>query len=362
MRLFSKDPYKPSSIAAQVLNTRPQIAYRDTAIPSPPLTLSSLDQLNSVGSKGGDDIYLTSTVDITKNPTWIEGIKPDSKGVIGDEKTAVIVVVDKGNGTVDAFYMYFWAFNWGGVVLKKQLGDHVGDWYYLFLFSSLLFVPLSVGSPNFLSTIYREHNMIRFINGAPKFVWFSQHSNGEAFKFEILKKDPSGKRPIAYAANGSHALYATPGPHDHTIPNLNLPVKFLLVDETDDGPLYDPVPSSYCYSYAPSTSTFTPIVPTPSAPTGFLRFKGRWGDQEYPDSDKRQDNLVGNKKYVGGPTGPADKQLDRKEVWPQNSFSKGQKIRTSLGIVGFKAWFRGLNSFGKKQKKTKVLVSGEVVN
>jgi hypothetical protein len=203
--------------------------------------------------------------------------------------------------------------------------------------------------------------MIRFVNGSPKFAWYSQHANGEAFKFDILKKDASGKRPIAYAANGSHALFATAGTHDHTIPNMNLPFQLLLVDETDDGPLYDPLPSSYFYSYVPSTSTFTPIAPTPSAPTAFINFKGRWGDQEIPDGDKRQDDLAGNKKYVGGPTGPADKQLDRKDVWPQNSFSKGQKIRTSLG-KGFKDWFRGLNSFGKKQKQTKVLVSGEVVN
>jgi hypothetical protein len=34
----------------------------------------------------------------------------------------VIVVVDKRAGVVDAFYFYFWAFNWGGVVLDKQLG------------------------------------------------------------------------------------------------------------------------------------------------------------------------------------------------------------------------------------------------
>lgn len=36
--------------------------------------------------------------------------------------------------------------------------------------------------------------MIRFVNGIPKFAWFSQHANGEAFKFEVLKKDKSGMR------------------------------------------------------------------------------------------------------------------------------------------------------------------------
>jgi hypothetical protein len=36
--------------------------------------------------------------------------------------------------------------------------------------------------------------MIRFINGEPKYVWFSQHANGEAFTFSALQKDKSGKR------------------------------------------------------------------------------------------------------------------------------------------------------------------------
>lgn len=32
--------------------------------------------------------------------------------------------MEKGAGVVDVFYFYFWAFNWGGVVLGKQLGKN----------------------------------------------------------------------------------------------------------------------------------------------------------------------------------------------------------------------------------------------
>jgi hypothetical protein len=237
----------------------------------------------------------------------------------------------------------------------------------------------------------REHNMIRFIGGEPKYVWFSQHANGEAFAFSALQKDQSGKRvsfhtfpsrspnhnlhnsaqlsstnpsfkPVVYAANGSHALYATPGTHDHTLPNLNLPVPLLLVDETDAGPFYDPVPSSFCYKYTQApTPTFAPFNNTD--PTGFLNFTGRWGDDTYPDTDKRQKQLAGNKKYVGGPTGPADKQLLRKEIWPENALSKGQKIRENLAVGGskFGEFLGKLNCFGKKAKGKRVLVSGEAV-
>jgi hypothetical protein len=36
--------------------------------------------------------------------------------------------------------------------------------------------------------------MIRFVNGSPKYIWLSQHANGEAFTFHALSKDASGKR------------------------------------------------------------------------------------------------------------------------------------------------------------------------
>lgn len=64
-------------------------------------------------------MYLTSKDDVTTNPKWLEG--QDAFGLDAD-KTGVVVVMEKQDGVVDAFYFYFWAFNWGGVVLEKQLG------------------------------------------------------------------------------------------------------------------------------------------------------------------------------------------------------------------------------------------------
>jgi hypothetical protein len=156
--------------------------------------------------------------------------------------------------------------------------------------------------------------MVRFLNGEPQAIWYSQHANGQAFTYPTVSKTSDG-RPIAYSASGSHANYAIPGTHDHTIPNLNLPAG-VLEDHTDKGPYWDPLLSAYYYSYSATTNSFTPYES--GTPVNWLSFTGRWGDEEYPTSDKRQVKLFGQAKYASGPTGPADKQLNRTNVCPEN--------------------------------------------
>ena len=178
--LHSQDPYGPSDIASQLVHTRPEDNFTVVGNAPNPLTLNNLDSLNSIG--GGSNIYLTSVDDITANPSWLKGVAPDSTGKTNGATSCAIVVNDHGSGKVDAFYLYFYAFNRGNIVLGQEVGDHVGDW---------------------------EHNMIRFNNGVPQAVWYSQHSDGEAFTYGCLEKQ--GQRPVVYSAEGSHANYATPG-------------------------------------------------------------------------------------------------------------------------------------------------------
>ena len=92
-----------------------------------PLTLTNLNQLNALG---GTSVYLTSNVDITTRPAWLNGIKPDGSGKSGDAVSCAIITNDHGNGEVDAFYMYFYAYNWGGVVLGQLVDDHVGVGFF----------------------------------------------------------------------------------------------------------------------------------------------------------------------------------------------------------------------------------------
>ncbi|GAB7355998.1 hypothetical protein MBLNU459_g6625t1 [Dothideomycetes sp. NU459] len=294
--LYSGDPYRPSDLGAQLTNTQPENNYVvDTAVPSP-LTLDNLNQVN------GSD-YLTSIdyIDVDGSmPAWTLGVTPNSAGQTVGAVSCAIIVNEHDSLNVDVFYMYFYAFNWGGYFLDVNLDDHVGDW---------------------------EHTMVRFYNGVPTAVWFSQHQNGEAFSYDTVQK--SGLRPIVFSANGSHANYAITGTHDHTIPDLNLD-NGLLVDYTNQGPLWDPTLSAYYYTYDANTASFAAYDTT--TPVNWLYWTGAWGDERYPTSDTRQVNFLDlgiEYKYTSGPTGPEDKQLNRTNVCPDNGYVC--VIRTALG-------------------------------
>lgn len=176
------DQYLPSDISAQVANTVPTTDGKPVQNVPSPLTLNNLDTLNALGAQNGADIWLTSRDGITSYPKWFLGVKPDEQGKTNDAISCVIITVDKGAGITDVFYFYFWAYNEGNTVLGREFGSHVGDW---------------------------EHNMIRFDQGVPQAVYFSQHAYGQSFTYKATEKKDG--RPVAYAARGSHALFAKPG-------------------------------------------------------------------------------------------------------------------------------------------------------
>ncbi|KAB8076361.1 hypothetical protein BDV29DRAFT_91188 [Aspergillus leporis] len=192
---------------------------------------------------------------------------------------AVLVVIDKGNGIVDAFWFYFYSFNLGNVVLNVRFGNHVGDW---------------------------EHCLVRFHHGKPKALFFSAHSAGEAYSYEAVEK--IGERPVIYSALGTHAMYATPGIHDYVLP------WGLLHDKTDRGPLWDPLLNSHSYTYDYDNDTLLASTLSPNSPTEWFYFNGHWGDKFYPLGDHRQYRFAGQYHYVNGPLGPRFKHLNRRKV------------------------------------------------
>lgn len=78
---------------------------------------------------------------------------------------AVLVVVEKDDGVVDAFWFFFYSYNLGNSVFTFRFGNHVGDW---------------------------EHSVVRFHNGIPKVMFCSEHEGGKGFTYHAAEK--YGKR------------------------------------------------------------------------------------------------------------------------------------------------------------------------
>jgi hypothetical protein len=228
---------------------------------------------------------------------------------------AILVLVDKGNGIIDAFWFYFYSYNLGTTVFNIRFGNHIGDW---------------------------EHSLIRFQNGVPKAVFFSAHSGGLAYAYKAVEKG-KGKgregRPVLYSALGSHAMYASPGSHPYVLPFG------LLADVTDKGPLWDPALNYLAYHFntdithnadahsisasgsrswwssrTPALSaqemseSFQPASSNPNAPLSWWWYDGHWGDKFYDLGDRRQWRFAGQYHYVNGPFGPRFKNLGRSRV------------------------------------------------
>jgi len=282
--LDQNELYLPSDLQAHLDNTYPAFNYAVINDGPSSFDLSNLDQLNTVGNCSVTDfdacsIYLTSKGNVTANPQWLYGVLPDpetheTQGV----KSCAVIVNDRGSGIVDAFYMYFYAFNLGNTVYGQNLGNHVGDW----------------------------------------------EQSGQAFTYEAVSK--IGTRPIIYSAIGTHANYAVPGTHSRFVASAT------VNDTTSAGLLWDPILSAYSYTLIQATATNSTFFGSESStPASWLSFLGRWGDEQYLDSDPRQFdflNLNVTWRYESGPTGPQDKSLNRTEVCPDDA-----KACTTLSML-----------------------------
>ncbi|KAL2031091.1 hypothetical protein VTO58DRAFT_106442 [Aureobasidium pullulans] len=249
-------------------------------------TSVTLQTLNNFDSS----TYLTSYDNVENNPAWLTSTygKPDSKGY--SAAPATIIAVEK-NGFVDVFYFYFYSYNHGSLVLGSRVDNHVGDW---------------------------EHSMIRFSTaGVPQNVYYSAHSSGTAYTYSAVQK--VGVRPVVYSAAGSHANYATAGTQ-----KIYPIVGNIVTDTTDAGSYWDVAQNYRGYYYDTASKTFTSaggigVGGTEQTAEGvnWLSWLGMWGDEQYPDSDKRQSCALGIDDlchYQSGPTGPLDKNLGRTAV------------------------------------------------
>lgn len=177
VHLYSGEEFWPGDITEHLVYTTAHLNYTPVKAQSDHPNLTNLNELNEWD--GGRYIYLKSDDDVEDRPDWLGGEKNIPKRVAAsgqskrDDRTpggrsdapAVLVVVDKGHGIVDAFWFYFYSFNQGNMVLNVRFGNHVGDW---------------------------EHSMVRFEHGEPQSVFLSEHSFGQAYTYEAIEK--IGKR------------------------------------------------------------------------------------------------------------------------------------------------------------------------
>lgn len=317
VHLYSEERYMPYDIKKYVSNFH--VEYDNgTVIPGTEenMTLEKLGDMPSL-----PDIYMTANSDFDADPEWITGSKnsPDlNNGEIRDAP-ATLLIVDKGNGWVDAFWFYFYSFNLGPFVMGNgPYGNHVGDW---------------------------EHLLVRFYKGKPIIVWMSAHGGGGAYYYQKLEKyelDP--KHPIIFSARGTHANYVSVGQHPHDLPYA------ILSDFTDRGPLWNPTKNYLAYSYDgqfvyPAENNTNHDHKGRELEYGnWLSFTGHWGDKQLPSNDARQRHLfIGGYRYIDGPRGPLLKNLvrlspcERCKWW---NFWNGCNIRENI------KWGIGVESEG----------------
>lgn len=352
IHLYSDEEFWPSDIAEHLIHTTPYHNFSPIADCSSEYNLTNLNELNRFGRF----VYLQSNDNVEDRPKWLgsdknipvypdgsykdieensvdmdvapdEDYKNDDDAVIGNgidqeeleklrkkaqilsqehaenrptelrkrkhrrqepdfkprggrsDAPAVLVVVPKEDGIVDAFWFFFYSYNLGNKVLNVRFGNHVGDW---------------------------EHTLVRFKNGEPIEIFFSEHDFGEAFSYKAVEK--IGRRPVGYSGTGTHAMYGTPGLHRYVLP------LGLLHDTTDRGPLWDPLLNMHSYTYEWRTDALRSSTGNPFSPTEWFYFVGHWGDKAYPLSDKRQYRFADQYHYVNGPLGPRFKRLRRNWV------------------------------------------------
>ena len=322
VHLYSGEHFWPCDIADHLNHVTPNLNYTPILSRSQNLKLTNLDDLNEYDN--GRFVYLKSDDNVEERPDWLGGQKnipdepeatevrhsrhphqkPDNAQTqeppAGGRSSApaILITVNKGHGIVDAFWFYFYSYNLGNVVLGIRFGNHIGDW---------------------------EHSLVRFQHGKPKVVFFSEHFFGQAYTYEAVEK--IGRRPVVYSAVGTHAMYARPGVHPYILP------LGLLHDQTDRGPLWDPLLNKMSYTYDVKNQTLRPSNHTPNVPTEWFFFNGHWGDRLYPMNDRRQYQFAGQYHYVSGPLGPRFKNLGRRKVC-QGPYSNECVIKQRIAAAG----------------------------
>lgn len=273
--LWSSEAWQPSDVADHLTHVVPKVNFINISEEVTFLNIGALSR----------QVFLSTKDSVDEDPPWMYSTEniPNEHGL--SPAPATIICVEKDHGVVDAFYFMFYSYNKGNTVLGLPMGNHIGDWEYI---------------------------MVRYVNSEPSVIYLSAHRGGFAYKYSALTM--TGNRATTFIAGGTHANYVTPG--SHYLGPLNL-----LNDRTDAGPIWDITLNFRGYWFHNATRSFSLAEGRGRGGeeqitdgTGWLKFRGRWGDQEYPIPQHGQYCIGENCRFSDGPTGPVRKNLDRRSV------------------------------------------------
>lgn len=311
VHLYSEEEYLPYDIAEfvkhfDISDRKGRIVYEG------PLDIN-VDFVKLQGQRTRS-LYFSSRDNVDSKSKWLMGHRPDYGTGYISKAPAVLIVIDKGNGWVDAYWFYFYAFNLGPYITGTGTwGSHLGDW---------------------------EHSLVRFWNGEPQYLWMSAHDGGSGYMHSAVEKKDHWKvvngkieksvlkRPLIFSAMGTHANYASVGQHAHHIPLYFNP----LSDFTDRGSLWDPSMNFYGYTYN-GTSVTSHNEFSRDIGTAWLYYEGHWGDKKLHWGNSIQRWLFSQWKYKDGPLGPLKKNLVHKGLCERSnwwSFWQGCTIRRMI--------------------------------
>lgn len=293
IHLYSEEKYYPGDILTYLPHFRLVTSDAEVVVEQP-LKLSDLkNEYNVSGNVVSSDVlYLDTQDEFETEPKWLRGTSPEYGTGLTKDASSILIVVDKGNGWIDAYWFYFYPFNLGPFIMGYgPWGNHIGDW---------------------------EHSLVRFYNEKPVYVWMSAHGGGASYTYNCIeKKDrwkvkPDGKfdksevikRPLLFSARGTHANYASVGQHAHDVPFFFS----ALSDFTDRGILWDPSMRFHGFTY--DGESFHEKEGQRIG-TSWLYFLGQWGNKQLKWNDPRQKWCPVQWKYIDGPKGPAAKNLVR---------------------------------------------------
>lgn len=190
VHLYSGEQFWPCDISEHLLHTTPHLNYTPIYSHTRHPNLTNLADLN----EWGRFVYLQSEDNVEERPAWLGGSgnipspgEPEGEeswhgrdgqrrlagwqhgkttdNVGRSDAPAILIVIGKPDGIVDAFWFFFYSYNLGNVVAWTRFGNHVGDW---------------------------EHTVVRFKDGKPTEVFYSEHYFGQAYTYDAVEK--MGKR------------------------------------------------------------------------------------------------------------------------------------------------------------------------